>query len=141
MAYRLPNFNLLMNAWACAGTPNGGPPDYEDLRVQKYLTPKMVLDATMPWTVDYFVEWSPPIVLRVDRTQSPFDLTWKLWDVGIAECPAGSGQYYRVMMSEIMHEGFPNEYGMLMCTQCDGDGKVYQPPGHAIPTGMGDSAC
>jgi len=55
------------------------------------------------------------VQLRYDGviTADPFLGAW-IW-----ECPAGSGRYYRVFFKEGVHQGFPNEYCVHYCSQCD----------------------
>jgi hypothetical protein len=141
MAFRLPNFNLLADAWSCSTTPFADAPTWTDLSCQKYIPNRMVHATTPPYQGQYWVEWFPPTVMRMDRTQSPFDVPWVGWQVGILEVPKGSGQYYRVTMSDIIHEGFPNEYAILVTTQCDLEGRAFQPPSGSIATGYGESPC
>lgn len=135
MAYRLPTFNLLASLWTCANKPSNTSPAFTDVPVQKYIYSKPQQDFTADYAADLWVEYVAPIVLRFPRTDPPFDTPWPAVNIGIAEVPQGSGQYYRTHWQDIAHEGFPNEYHMLVCVQCDDDGKAWPPPGRLLPTG------
>lgn len=141
MAYRLPNFNLLCNAWACNQTPTNDPPTWEDVPCQLYVVSRPNVSVTPSYTNDYYVEWNFPIVIRGPRTEQPFDSYANQMGAGIWEVPVGSGNYYRTLMSEVVHMGFPNEYMAVVVTQCDYDGKMVTPAGSAIATGFGQGPC
>jgi hypothetical protein len=40
-----------------------------------------------------------------------------------------------------MHEGFPNEYAVVLCSQCDADGKAIPPAGSILATGVAPDVC
>lgn len=142
MAFSLPQFNLLANLWTCDGNmkPADGPADFVNVPCQKYTNPRGWFDVTPPWKAGFHLEWVPPIYLRFPRG-IPFAGTWPTWKVVCVEVPAGSGQYYRTVWQEIEHEGFPNEYAILVSAQCDDHLLAFPPAGHLEPVGIGADAC
>jgi len=120
--------------------PANGDPDFEDVPVQKYVASRAAWPVTPPWSTGFYLAYHPPIQLRFPHI-SPFSGTWRAWKVTCVECPAGSGQYYRTFMGDIQHEGFPNEYVLVIGVQCTDDLKAVPPPGAAELTGVGPDAC
>lgn len=142
MAFRPPDFNLLANLWTCDGTPtpSDGGADYLNVPCQKYIASRAAWPVSPPWANGFFLQYVPPVQLRFARTD-PFDQPWPDWKVTIAEVPAGSGQYYRLVWNDIQHEGFPNEYALFAAAQCDPTGIVTPPAGSTLPVGIGADPC
>lgn len=142
MAYRPPDYNLLANLWTCSGTsvPGDGPPDWTNVPVQKYIASRSAWPVSPPWANGFFLQYHPPVQLRFPRVP-PFDETWPMWPVSAIECPAGSGQYYRAFWYDIQHEGFPNEYALVVAVQCNDELQVIPPPGSTDIVGIGDDVC
>jgi len=142
MAYTLPQFNLLCNLWTCDGNikPSAGDPDFTDVPVQKYVASRASWPTTPPWSAGFYLAYHPPVQLRFQRT-GPFAGTWRAWKVTCVEVPAGSGQYYRTFWGDVQHEGFNNEYVLLVGVQCTEDLLAFPPPGAAEETGVGADAC
>lgn len=138
MSYRLPTFNLLAAAWECGGTPSGGSASYRDLQCQKYISSRPQIDVTADYDADQWTQWMPAIVLRFKWGDPPFDVMWRDLNLGIFEVPQDSGRWYRVHWQDMCHEGFPNQYWMAVCTQCDAAGLAWPPPGHDIATGISE---
>lgn len=142
MAYNPPVFNLFADAWTCDGAqrPADGPADIEDIPCQKYVASRAAWPVTPPWTAGYFLSWHPPVQLRFPRV-SPFDLEWPLWKVSCVEVPQGSGQYYRPVWGDVQHQGFPNEYALLVGVQVTGELLSVPPPLSGVYFGIGQDAC
>jgi len=138
MAFTLPNFNLLGDVWFSDGTlsPSAGPADLTNLPMQKYIAPKGTWDLTPPWSTGFYLQFHPPVFLRFPRA-APFLGAWPTWTVSCIEVPSGSGQYYRTFWQDIQHEGFPNEYALVVGVQCDAELKAIPPPGGVAVTGIG----
>lgn len=142
MPFNEPQYPLLASLWRCDGSinPNAGPPDYTSIPCEKYINPRTNLDCTPPFEAGFWHFWCPPVVLRFPMGD-PFFPTWPQWKISYTEVPEGSGQFYRTFFRDIMHEGFPNQYAMLIAVQCDGDGKAIPPPGASFTTGDGSNIC
>lgn len=127
MSYSVPQFNLLANIWDCR-FPSDGDPDWFDVPVQKYIRSRMSLD-TSPQAADGFWRvYAPPIQLRFPRSHLAFTGVAATWDHACFEVPAGSGAFYRTYWREIQHEGFPNEYAIILVNPCTSDGLATGPP-------------
>lgn len=140
--YTAPIFNLLSNLWFCDGniTPSQGSADAANIPCQKYYSPHLSeFNQRKPFDNFYnnFVPWA---TLRFPRDPIFLDV-WYNWKVVVTEVPAGSGQYYRTGFCEVMHEGFPNEYAILLACQCNDDGFMIPPPGGSVPFGTGSNGC
>jgi len=142
MPYRPPELNLLANVWLCDLTirPADGVPDYENIPCQKYVASRAAWPVTPPSSDLFFTKYAPPVQLRFARA-GLFSGPWTVWKVVCAEVPAGSGQYYRVLWQDIQHEGFVNEYALLVAAQCDADLFAFPPAGGEELTGIGADAC
>jgi len=142
VSFTPPVFNLTCNAWTCDGTllPANGPPDLTGIFCQKYVAPRAAWPVSPPFSAPFWRVYHPPVQLRFPRT-SPFDVTWTLWKTSCFEVPAGSGQYYRPLFRDIQHEGFPNEYALVVCVQCDASGLTTPPAGMAAIPGPGVDPC
>ena len=114
MAYRPPTFNLECNVWVGTDTPADNPPTYLAIPCQKYVTSKG------QWPIDLFNQrwYIPPIYLRL-----PIDSGSAWVDGQIFELPAPSGQYYLARWKEVVHQGFPNQYFVVIIEQCDALGQ------------------
>lgn len=137
MAYTLPTFNLKAAIWQGTHTPFADPADLTDMDCQKYYASRNATDVSPPSFNKSWELWHPPVDIRFPRDVGIFTNAWPTWDVSILEVPEGSGQYYRTCFQEIVHEGFPNEYALVRCAQCDIEGKAIQPSGTNIPSGYG----
>jgi len=142
MSYRPPDFNLLANLWLCDGeiAPVNGPPDVTDVPCQKYIASRSAWAVTPPWSTGFYLAYAPPVQLRFPR-QDQFAAAWTLWKIVCAEVPAGSGQYYRCFWQDVQHEGFINEYALVVAVQCNAELKAVPPPGGAEDTGVGVDSC
>lgn len=142
MAYMPPNFNLFADLWVCDGAqrPADGVADIEDVPCQKYVASRAAWPVTPPWVAGYFLAYHPPVQLRFPRA-APFDLEWSMWKVSCVEVPQGSGQYYRVVWGDVQHQGFTNEYALLVAVQCNADLLVVPPPVSGQYFGIGEDAC
>lgn len=140
MAYTQPVYNIPSNIWLCS-IPSAAAPDYEDYLCQKYIASKMFLDATPPAVDFWWYNWVPPVQLRYPRSAPPFNTPWPTWTAMCFEVPSGSGQYYRSLWRDVQHEGFVNEYALIVAVQCDVDGKAVVPPGYADNIGVTSDPC
>lgn len=140
MAFTKPVFNLIANVWQC-NTPISAAPDWTGLPCQKYIASRLFLDVTPPYYENWWAEWVPPVQIRFARDTFPFTAPWFDWVFSYVECPEDSGQYYKVTWREIQHQGFPNEYGLLICAQCTAEGKAVAPPGYTWPLTTDSDAC
>lgn len=115
MAFYLPTFNLLSNnVWVSPHTPAADPPDFIDIPCQKFLESR---GSGIDSEYDHFEYWHPHVLVRFPLARDDVWLVGWIWEI-----PAGSLRYYRVSFKEHVHEGFPNEYLVHFCCQCDGDG-------------------
>lgn len=113
MAYTVPIFNLLGDVWYAGKVPSADAPDVENIELQKYIYSRAVYDV-QPCEVEQF---TPPIFLRMSIDDS------EAWELGqVFEVPAESGMYYRARFKEIMHQGFPNQYRVVVVVQCNDEG-------------------
>lgn len=140
MAYQTPIFNLLANIWDCQ-FPDDGDADWLAVPVQKYIRSRMSLDTLPPDAGNWFRQWAPPIQLRFPRQHAAFTGIPASWDHVVCEVPAGSGQYYRTRWQEIQHQGFPNEYAIILADACDSQGRALLPPGATLPTDVSPDIC
>lgn len=142
MSYRLPNFNLLCNIWLCNNVPSGGGADESFVPVQKYILSRPGTEIAMNSGsgANWWLSWPPPIVLRFAR-DGVYSGGRQTWQGSFFEVPMGSGQYYRTFWHEVQHEGFPNEYAMVIVSQCDENGATIPPPGHTITPAITTDAC
>lgn len=142
MAYRLPTFNLLANVWTCDANPfpTDGLPTYTDVPMQKYIAPRSSWPVSPPASPSYWRNYHPPVQLRMPRVSPAFG-PWPGWKMSCIECPAGSGQYYRPTFNDIQHEGFVNEYGLVIAVQCNAAGKTSPPAGMINTGGTGVDPC
>jgi len=140
MAYTVPNFNLLASIWDCR-FPADGAADWEDVPVQKYLRSRMSLDVGPQVEAGWWQNWTPPIQLRFPRDHEAFMDPPALWNHLSFEVPAGSGQYYRCQWQEVQHQGFPNEYAIILVTPCDEAGLAIPPPSADTPVGSAPDIC
>jgi len=140
MSYTPPNFNLLANIWDCQ-FPADGDPDWEDVPVQKYIRSRMSLD-TSPQVLDGFWRvYAPPIQLRFPRDHDAFLNVPALWNHAVFEVPAGSGQFYRSYWQEVQHQGFPNEYAIILVNPCTAEGLAIGPPLAEMGLGVAADIC
>jgi len=113
MAYTVPDFNLLMDVWNSGNTPAAGDPDSENVPVQFYLYSRGSFDV-QPCELELY---TPPIWLRMPVADKA------VWIAGqVFEVPAESGRYYRARFKEIMHQGFTNQYLVVVVVQCNDEG-------------------
>jgi hypothetical protein len=108
--YSLPNFNTTFNWWQQDDFPYANVATYVAVSCQYYYNPRIGL-------VNYATLCRTP----VDLTKN-FDNSDNTKHNAIIEMPAGSGRYYNVYQVAIVHAGFPNEYWVLTCTDCDDHG-------------------
>lgn len=113
MAFTPPVFNLLADIWFCGNKPADGDPDFENQECQLYL-PSRVVFAIDRSTHNYFVSG---IHVRI-----PFASSVNWASTNILEIPAESGRYFLAQFKEVMHQGFPNQYLVIVCLQCDENG-------------------
>jgi len=140
MVYSVPQFNLLARIWDCR-FPADGDPDWEDVPVQKYIRSRMSLDVGPQVEAGWWQNWTPPIQLRFPRDHLAFVDPPALWSHLSFEVPAGSGQFYRAQWQEVQHQGFVNEYAIILVTPCDEAGLAIPPPSADTPVGAASDAC
>jgi len=140
MAYSAPQFNLLASIWDCQ-FPVDGFPDWEEVPCQKYIRSRMSLDTLLPDAAGWFRQWSPPIQLRFPRDHIAFSGIPSSWSHVVFEVPAGSGQFYRTRWQEVQHQGFPNEYAIILVDPCDENGRALLPPGASMPVDVVPDVC
>ena len=140
MAYTTPTFNLLAHIWDCK-TPADGVQQWSNVPCQKYILSRMSVSASPQSIADYWKTYPPPVQLRFPRSHAAFTPIPSAWTHLVFEVPAGSGQYYRCFWRDVQHQGFVNEYAIILCVQCDNAGKAIPPPGLAIGIGVGSDAC
>lgn len=138
MGYRTPEFNLDCNIWLSDGMvkPADGPADIDNVPCQKYVASKSAWPVSPPWAAGFWLMYHPPVQLRFARA-APFTDPWTDWKVTCVEVPAGSGQYYRTMWNDVQHEGFVNEYALIVGVQCDQNLMAIPPAGSSVPIGIG----
>jgi hypothetical protein len=114
MAFTPPVFNLLADIWFCGNTPAEGDPDFENQNCQLYLPSRVTLgfDRT---THDYLISG-----IQV-RLPAEAVVNWQ--STNILEIPAESGRYFLAQFKEYQHAGFPNQYLLIVCLQCDDTGE------------------
>jgi len=116
MAYRLPNFNLLMSVWVTGTTPIADPPSYTNVPCQKYIWSRF---GGQDMEYDDSLLWVPAVCLRI-----PWDNADE-WADGEIFMPTGNNPlYYRAAWKETMHDGFTNQYRVVIVAQCDAAGAV-----------------
>jgi len=140
MAYSVPQFNLLANIWDCR-FPADGAADWDDVPCQKYIRSRMSLDVGPQVEAGWWQNWTPPIQLRFPRNHVAFIDPPAMWTHLSFEVPAGSGQFYRCQWQEVQHQGFPNEYAIILVTPCDDTGLAIPPPSADTPVGAANDAC
>jgi len=113
MAYTVPQFNLLMDVWFSGHVPSVDLPDAENVPVQFYLYSRGTFDV-QPCELELY---TPPIWLRLPTSETANFVSGQVF-----ECPAESGRYYRARFKERMHQGFPNEYLIVVVVQCNSAG-------------------
>jgi len=99
MAYYPPDFNLIMNVWLGGANPLTTAPAITARPCQLYRYSRLTTASS-------------PAIIRI-----PFALGWidgpqNAFVVSnpVAECPAGSGCFYRINAAVHMHRGFANAY-------------------------------
>jgi hypothetical protein len=113
MAYTVPQFNLLCDIWNAGHVPSVDDPDAENVPCQFYLYSRGTFDV-QPCELELY---TPTIWIRL-----PIGETANFVSGQVFECPAESGRYYRARFKERMHQGFPNEYLIVVVVQCTEDG-------------------
>jgi len=136
--YTLPQFNLLADVYLGSASPEdqGYVPTWTNVPAQKYVLQNSgAAFNVVYWTSGGFlVEW------RFPRTVAPFDDTIQaMSDLGYV-CTAGNVDvFYRIHDFEFKHEGFPNEYAVMMGHKTNGLGFPWRPATHtADPYPYGD---
>lgn len=114
MAFTPPVFNLLADVWFCGNVPADGDPDFENQACQLYLPSRVVWGMDRS-THNYFVSG---IQIRL-----PFESLVNWASANVIEVPAESGRYFLAQFKEVQHQGFPNQYLLIVCLQCDEDGE------------------
>lgn len=113
MSYTVPNFNLLADVWDSGHNPAANDPDEENVPCQFYLYSRGTFDV-QPCELELY---TPPIWLRFPKNQEAIVNASQVFEV-----PAESGRYYRARFKERMHQGFPNEYLIVVVVQCNDEG-------------------
>lgn len=113
MAYTVPQFNLLCDIWNAGHVPSVDDPDAENVPCQFYLYSRGTFDV-QPCELELY---TPPIWIRL-----PVAETANFTSGQVFECPAESGRYYRARFKERMHQGFTNEYLVVVVVQCNSHG-------------------
>jgi len=140
MAYQPPVFNLVCNIWDCTW-PADDDPTWTDVPVQKYIRSRMSLDVSPQAADGFWRVYTPPIQLRFPRNHSAFMAIPATWNHSCFEVPAGSGQYYRAYWQEVQHQGFPNEYAIILVNPCTSEGKAIGPPLAEFGLGTAPDVC
>lgn len=140
MAYTLPKFNLLAKIWDCQ-VPSDGSADWSDVPCQKYIRSRMSLDVKPQTAASWWQTYTPPIQLRFPRSHLAFTPPPAEWEHAVIEVPQDSGQYYRCQWREVAHQGFVNEYAIILVTPCDADGLAIPPPLTDSPVGIAPDVC
>ena len=124
MAFRLPVFNLECNAWTTDTPPDEGDPEVTGLECQIYVPSRGAIDVKpgVPSTFAFAMYLRYPIATDPARFY-------------YAECPAGSGVYYKIRFTTVNHQGFANQYWSAVVEYCCGDGTpVYFPGAECGPS-------
>jgi len=112
MPVSLPNFNLTFDLWV-ATNPNDQPvPDFAGVPCQVYIHSRADIDQIL----NEFSNWLPPVYLRVP-IGGP-----KPQKGDVVQVIHLALDYYRVLWTQNIHMGFPNEYVMCLVSQCGPDG-------------------
>jgi len=107
MAFTLPDFNLALQVWVPPNAPNLGGPDLTGMSCQLYIHNRHNQDIT-PTDRDF---WVPPIILRIPVGWQP--------EVGeIYGVDGNTNTYYKHRFGHRIHQGFPNEYWMIVVEMC-----------------------
>ena len=115
--FRPPTFNMLALVWLEGQDAAVDEPDYVDILMQVYVHSRADIDVT-PGQPE---RWVPPIYLR-------FPKEYSLIRTGaIIQVSDRFGDYYKVRWAQAIHMGFPNEYWMTQCEQCDVDCNTPRP--------------
>lgn len=114
MAYRLPNFSLLMQGWLWGHTPFGDAPDVFDIPGQIYIQSRQ---GGLPTDPDNVLPEVPTIMIRMPLAVNPM-----AHDIGIWDVDGGITNLYLVYFKEVMHRGFANAYVVHYVQQCDASG-------------------
>lgn len=140
MAYTPPQFNLFASIWECR-VPDDGDPDWTNVPVQKYIFSRLAFDVSPQTFSGWWEAWQPPIALRFPRNHAAFLGNPQAWPHVAFEVPEGSGQFYRTSWREVMHQGFPNEYAIILVIQCTAAGLAVPPPSSEYALGYGADVC
>jgi hypothetical protein len=113
MAYTVPQFNLLCDIWNAGHVPSVDDPDAENVPCQFYLYSRGTFDV-QPCELELY---TPPIWIRMPIAEEALFVSGQVF-----ECPAESGRYYRARFKERMHQGFANQYLIVVVVQCNDAG-------------------
>jgi len=108
----LPEFNLLASMWNPGFVPAADPPNLTDLPVQKYIYSRLAHEAAalVPQHIQLRLPTGSIILSNVGQ---------------IFEVPQGDARYFKCFQIFMQHEGFPNEYIMLMCSPVTAAGFLF----------------
>ena len=120
--FSVPDFNLELDAWYGTRVPGSGAPDITEIPAQLYITSRGQAEVTAENRRILVL----PIYVRIPLTNI---LSWR--QANVVEIPAQTGRYYIARWKTHVHEGFPNEYLLIMCEQCDQAGS---PIARDVPT-------
>lgn len=122
MAFSLPNFNLTVDIWLPPNQPVTGGPD-QTARCQMYLLSRTDIEIT-PSTVQHFV---PPVIFRFqpDFYTQVGPASGLIF--GVQDLVNAKVWYYVARWWDNIHLGFPNQYTIVLCEQCDAAGFTPDP--------------
>jgi hypothetical protein len=107
--FTLPQFNQTAKVWRAGADPRTATPVHVDIPCQPYLFSRQWIAHHEP-DINYLV---PSMQVRFPKGSfSPL-----ISDVYLLSFSAFA--YYRGVWAERVHPGFPNEYFMVVCVQCD----------------------
>lgn len=120
----LPVFNRVMSYWGPGLFPATDFPS-GNRHVQLYVLSRPTVDVQQEDVIapPAAVSWVPGVYVRVDRlflSDFPPPYVSMIWQDAIG--PDELSVQWRCVWWEVMHLGFPNEYVVMQCVQCDGFG-------------------
>lgn len=125
MVYTLPNFNLTCLVTQGPDAPSSGPTTFGPFDCQKYISSREA--SYIPAGTWFWDPLSPYFRIKKDAWYTQFTNDLLIWEIGFLELVPTSGIWYRIFSYEIMHEGFPNEYVVLVGRRCFLSGSPWFP--------------
>lgn len=122
MAFTLPSFNLVCDIWDEGHAPGTDAPDFVSVPCQNYV------DTRRPAFVNVAMSIRIPA-----GAISGLSGTYYSAAPAYVESPQGSGHFWSCVTMCKVHEGFPNEYWMIMCFEVDPTTLAPFPPKAHLP--------